>query len=165
MLVTPKLVLVHELWPLSSSPPHTHVQSKTHFSVHSVHAWWISWRMGPWIFNNSANIKASNVYSFYSFLCNLMNEVVPVLPRERSSPAQTLALPAKAAFHTAAPVNASCYGENRRKVDVHFLFQVHFSFLTVCQWRKERYALANYSGIPGFLVAFRAKTLKKQNFS
>lgn len=100
-LVTPKLVLVHESWPLFISPPDIHVQHKAHFSVHSVRAWWISWRMGPWIFNNSANIKANNVYSF---LCNLMNELVPVLPTGGSSPAQMLALCAKAVFHAVAPI-------------------------------------------------------------
>lgn len=156
MLVTPKLVLVHELWPLSNSPPDIYMQRKTHFAVHSVHAWWISWRMGPWIFNNSANIKGNNVYSFYSFLCNLTNEVVPVVPTEGSSPAQMLALHAKAA----APVSASHYGGNRWKVDVCSPFQAHFSSLTLCQ-RRDHYDFSNYSRLPGFLVAFRAKILEK----
>lgn len=39
-------------------------------------------KLWPWIFNNSANRKANNVFSFYSFPRNLKNEVVPVLSTE-----------------------------------------------------------------------------------
>lgn len=94
-----------------------------------------------------------------------MDKVAPVLPTEASSPAQMLGLHAKAVFHVAAPADASHYRENRRKVDIPSPFQVHFSFLTVCQRRREHYDFSNYSRLPGFLAAFRAKILEKQNFS
>lgn len=80
VMVTRKSVLVHELCPLSNSTSDILGQHKPQFSVYSIHACLISWRMEPWIFNNSANMKEDNVYSFYYFLCNLTREVVPVLP-------------------------------------------------------------------------------------
>lgn len=88
-----------------------------------------------------------------------MHDVVPVLPTEGSSPAQTLTLCAKAVFHAAAPLETSNYGESRGKDGVCSPFQVHFSFLTVCQRRKEHYDFSKYSRLPGFFADFSTKIL------
>lgn len=86
-------------------------QHKPPFSVYSIHAWWTSWRMEPWIFNHSENMKEDNVYSFYYFL--LTREVVPVLPAEESYISSDACSCAKAVFHAPALVNASQRTEER----------------------------------------------------
>lgn len=159
MMVIPKSVLVHGLCPLSNSTSNILGQHKPPFSVYSIHAWWISWRMETWIFNNSANMREDNVYSFYYFL--LTREVVPVLPAEESYISSDACSACQGSISCSCP--GQCLTENRRKVDVCSLFQIHFSFLTVCQRRREHYDFSNYSKLPGFLVALRAKTLEKQN--
>lgn len=145
--------------PLSNSTPNRH---KPHFSVHLINAWLIPWRMEPWVFNNSANMKENNVCSFYSFLCNLTRDVVPVLPAEESYISSDACSVCQGSISCSCP--GQCLTENRRKVDVCSLFQIHFSFLTVCQRTREHYDFSNYSKLPRFLVALRPKILEKQNF-
>lgn len=163
MMVTPKSVLVHKLCSLSNSIPNILGQHKPHFSVHSIHAWWISWRMEPWIFYNSANMRENNVFSFHYFLSNLTREVVPVLPTEKSYISSDTCSVCQGSISCSCP--GQCLTENRRKVDVCSLFQINFSFLTACQMRREHYNFSNYSKLPGFLVALKEKILEKQNVS
>lgn len=114
MMVTPKSVLVHELCSLSNSIPNILGQHKPHFSVHSIHAWWISWRMEPWIFNNSANMRENNVFSFHYFLSNLTREVVPVLPTEKSYISSDTCSVCQGSISCSCP--GQCLTENRERL-------------------------------------------------
>lgn len=108
-------------------------------------------------------MKENNVYSFYYFLSNLTREVVPVLPTEESYISSDICYVCQGSISCSC--SGQCLTENRRKVDVCSLFQINFSFLTVCQRRMEHYNFSNYSKLPGFLFALREKILEKQNFS
>lgn len=149
-------------WYMSTfhSTPNRH---KPHFSIHSINAWLIPWRMESWIFKNSANTKENNVYSFYSFLCNLTRDVVPVLPTEESYISSDACSVCQGSISCSCP--GQCLTENRRKVDVCSLFQIHFSFLTVCQRTGEHYDFSNYSKLSDSLLPWEQRSLKKQNLA
>lgn len=103
-------------------------------------------------------MRENNVYSFHYFLSNWTREVVPVLPTEEFYISSDTCSVCQDSISCSCP--GQCLTENRRKVDVCSLFQINFSFLTVCQRRREHYNFSNYSKLPGFLVALRKRSLK-----